>query len=347
MTIIHNDLYGRYILNDNYIQGLINLVDTGRDNIVLTYDKLDTIYKYLNTYGVWYGGDTNINGTVTYFNTISILNFRADLINLTKTIGTARARLAGGGIGSVGVYYGGNDTNTITKLNAYGYIYGSETNAGLLLSTVLSSAVINNIMLVFGGVNTTNNVYYDNLQFFNSEGTLLNNIQPAGVSARTNAAGVGFVNDNIAMYYGGSTSTTNYINNCIRFDQNGNNVGVETNIGTTAYNKAGCLLEDIAVYFGGSYLDGSNNSVYINELVRIDVNQNQVGSTINIGTPRDSAAAASFGDVGVYYSGNTNIPIGSANSPIVIRLRSDGSVIGQEFSLPPGRGNTGVAAINL
>ncbi len=365
------NIYGRFTINNYNIGNINDLIILNEQLSKPVFDQLNYLNQYLNKYGVFYGGSIVIDNSYggvyrqTLYNTVNVLNFRGDRINLDKTAGTARSGMSGGGIGGVGVYYGGSNrtgtymytgTSIITRLNAYGYMIGTETNAGLNSWSELSSAVINNTMMVFGGSPNLGYGFYNNVQTFNDQGVLLNDIHPAGVAARSSTGGVGFVDNNVAMYYGGANNFNLnynlpivYLNNCIRFDQNSIKIGDETNIGTTAYEKAGCLLEDIAVYFGGTNLSQGPS---LNILTRISVDGSLVGSETNVGSARNSASAAGFGDVGVYFMGE-NSKAQYANgyytegSPIITRFNSYGVMLGQEFNITPGRDNTGVATVSL
>lgn len=346
-----DNTFGKYKINDHYRLDLINRLVNLQNSLGVLNNQLNTLTGYLNTHGVWYGGVSIPYGTV--YNIVTVMNFRGDLINGEKNVGTSRSTPVGGGFGNVGVYYGGAttsaSTNIVTRLNAYGYILGTETNSGDNYESQLSSAVINNTMFVYGGFSSgtlyaqNNSGFFttnSNLQTFNSNGTQLTNTV-TNAQPRVSAGGVGL--NAMVIFYGGVTNQDangqHFSNNLTKFAPNATQIGSDTQIGPMGYERAGVNIDGLGVYFGGSYLNNFNN-----EVVRFDQLGNQLGSTVNVGTPRDSAAGASFGNLGVYYAGN---PDSQNTSNTVTRLNSFGSMVGLEFNQGTARDNLGVASINL
>ena len=88
----------------------------------------------ITTTGMFYGG----LASTTNYNRVTRINSSGTLIGSETNVGTARNYLAGVGLGTTGVFYGGTTSlnkvitnyNRVTRINSSGTLIGSETNVG-------------------------------------------------------------------------------------------------------------------------------------------------------------------------------------------------------------------------
>lgn len=344
-----NKTLGKYDVNNLTLRELNTLLEGLLVDVNILNGDIPLINKYLNQHGVWYGG------TVTPFNLVIIMNFRGDQINPSKSVGTGRSGIAAAGIDGIGVYFGGGDFggagtstfNTATRLNGYGYIIGSEINVGTAIYSVNSGANIANKLNVFGGLTDITNLSSETnlLQVFDSNAALLSSVTTLSAEAREGSGGVGM--GDIGLFYGGRIAPGVVTNALTIIASDATQVGVDIALGTNNSERSGCLIENLAVYYGGYSNDSSLNVISINEVVKLNSTGSYDSTTSYVGSVRDAAAGVGYGNVGVYYSGYSGINGAAGNTNIVTRLDSLGNQIGLEFSLLSPTDNISAAGISL
>jgi fructose-specific component phosphotransferase system IIB-like protein len=273
----------------------------------------------ITTTGMFYGG----LASTTNYNSVIRINNSGTLIGSETNVGTARAHLAGAGLGTTGVFYAGNAVSSIvTRINASGVLIGSETNVGTARNA-LAGAGLGTTGVFYGGI--VYPTYYNRVTRINASGTLIGSETNVG-TARSYLAGAGL--GTTGVFYGGLTAlnkaTTSY-NRVTRINASGTLIGSETNVGTVRYGLAGAGLGTTGVFYGGWI-----SNTYSNSVIRINNSGVLIGSETNVGTARNYLAGAGLGTTGVFYAGNPA-------SSIVTRINASGVLIGSETNVGTAR----------
>ena len=190
----------------------------------------------ITTTGMFYGG----LASTTNYNRVTRINSSGTLIGSETNVGTARNYLAGVGLGTTGVFYGGTTSlnkvitnyNRVTRINSSGTLIGSETNVGTARYGV-AGAGLGTTGVFYGGF-----VYptiFNRVTRINDSGVLIGSETNVG-TARHYLAGAGL--GTTGMFYGGSSP----YNRVTRINNSGTLIGSETNVGTVRYGLAGAGL---------------------------------------------------------------------------------------------------------
>ena len=275
----------------------------------------------LGTTGVFYGGLSALNKVSTIYNRVTRINASGVLIGSETNVGTARVGLAGAGLGTTGVFYGGttNPTmyNRVTRINVSGVLIGSETNVG---TARYNSAGV--------GLGTTGVFYagytsaaYNRVTRINNSGVLIGAETNVG-TARHGLAGAGL--GTTGVFYAGAPS----YNRVTRINNSGTLIGAETNVGTARYHLAGAGLGTTGVFYGGGgYL------TYYNRVTRINNSGTLIGAETNVGTARVYIAGTGIGTTGVFYGGMSAINKVTTIYNRVTRINASGVLIGSETNV--------------
>ena len=248
----------------------------------------NVVGSFVGCNGLFYAG---VSSTSTPTNNVTRINRCGSLVGSITTAGAVKsAGTIGGGptLSNNGVFLGSNNTgclytNVVTRINACGALFGSETYTGNICCrtyTVASAGATVGPNGLFYSLPYCSCYNKNLVKRINACGALVGSITTIGNSETRFMAGAAV--GSYGIFYGGTQYPSNTIVNCsVKINACGAQVGSIYNIGFARSSLGGAKVGIIGLFFGGAYSGGAFGSQII---TRINVCNAQVVSEMGFGT---------------------------------------------------------------